>query len=59
VIARYRDTNANLRTQLQRIIRQSRLGALAKLFQNLRSTRQTELEETFPSTSSASGSATR
>ena len=49
VITRYRDTNSNLRTQLQRIIRRAGLKPRPKLFQNLRSTRQTELEELFPS----------
>ncbi len=49
VITRYRGDNANLRTQLLRIIRKAGLTAWPKLFQNLRSTRQTELEETFPS----------
>ena len=49
VITRYRDTNSNLRTQLMRIIGRASLKPWPKLFQNLRSTRQTELEETFPS----------
>jgi len=49
VITRYRSTNANLRTQLLRIIKRAGLKPWPKLFQNLRSTRQTELEETFPS----------
>ena len=49
VITRYRRTNANLRTQLLRIIKRAGLTAWPKLFHNLRSTRQTELEETFPS----------
>ena len=49
VITRYRDTNSNLRTQLQRIIQRAGLKPWPKLFQNLRSTRQTELEELFPS----------
>ena len=48
VITRYRDTNANLRTQLLRIIERAGLKAWPKLFQNLRSTRETELTETFP-----------
>ena len=38
-----------MRTQLERVIRRAGLEPLPKLFQNLRSTRQTELEETFPS----------
>ena len=48
VITRYRDANQNLRTQLQRIIRRAGLEPWPKLFQNLRSTRETELAETFP-----------
>jgi hypothetical protein len=48
VITRYRDKNANLRTQLQRIIRKSGLTAWPRLFHNLRATRQTELAEQFP-----------
>ena len=35
VITRYRSGNANLRTQLQRIIRRAGLEAWPKLFQNL------------------------
>jgi hypothetical protein len=49
VIMRYRVTNMNLRTQLMRIIKRAGLKPWPKLFQNLRSTRQTELEENFPS----------
>ena len=49
VITRYRDTNSNLRTQLNRIIRCAGLEPWPKLFQNLRATRQTELEEQFGS----------
>lgn len=49
VIARYRDCNKNFRTRLERIIRRAGLEPWPKLFQNLRSTRQTELEEIFPS----------
>lgn len=48
VITRYRDRNANLRTQLQRIIRKAGLTAWPRLFHNLRSSRQTELAEQFP-----------
>src|SRR5262249_173985 len=36
VITRYRDTNANLRTQLHRIIKKAKLTPWQKLFQNLR-----------------------
>lgn len=48
VITRYRDTAANLRTQLQRFIRAAGVQPWPKLWQNLRSTRETELAETFP-----------
>ena len=48
VITRYRDTKANLRTQLLRIIQRASLQRWPKLFQNLRSTRETELAEDFP-----------
>ena len=48
VISRYRDSNSNLRTQLERILRRAGLEPWPKLFQNLRSTRETELAETFP-----------
>lgn len=48
VITRYRDVNANLRTRLLKIIKRAGLKPWPKLFQNLRSTRQTELAETYP-----------
>ncbi len=48
IITRYRDPAANLRTQLQRIIRKAGLQPWPKLWQNLRSTRQTELSSQFP-----------
>ena len=48
VITRYRDRNSNLRTQLERIIAKAGLKTWPKIFQNLRSTRETELTETFP-----------
>ena len=48
VIARYRGANTNLRTQLMRIIERAGLEPWPKLFQNLRSTRETELAEQFP-----------
>ena len=48
VISRYRGSNANLRTQLTRIIKRAGLTPWPKLFQNLRSTLQTELTEQFP-----------
>ncbi len=43
VITRYRQPNANLRTQLERIIKKAGLTSWPRLFQNLRSTRETEL----------------
>ncbi len=48
VIVRHRDGNVNLRTHLLRIIAKAGLTAWPKLFQNLRSTRETELAETYP-----------
>ena len=48
IITRYRNTNQNLRTQLCRIIKKAGLAPWPKLFQNLRSTRQTELAESWP-----------
>jgi hypothetical protein len=48
VISRYRSAIANLRTQLQRIIKRADLKPWPKLFQNLRATRETELAETYP-----------
>tara|TARA_B100000029_G_scaffold299837_1_gene292770 strand:- start:484 stop:1098 length:615 start_codon:yes stop_codon:yes gene_type:complete len=48
VITRYRSTNANLRTQLLRIIGRAGVQPWPKLFQNLRSTRETELADNFP-----------
>lgn len=48
VITRYRSHAANLRTQFMRILRAAKIEPWPKLFQNLRSTRQTELTEQFP-----------
>lgn len=47
VITSYRQANANLRTQLHRIIRRAGLEPWPKTFQNLRSTRETELAEKY------------
>ncbi|MBI2824396.1 MAG: tyrosine-type recombinase/integrase [Planctomycetia bacterium] len=47
VISRYRD-NRNLRTRFAKIITRAGLKPWPKLFQNLRSTRQTELAEEYP-----------
>lgn len=48
VITRYRDSTQNLRTTFQKVIKRAGLKPWPKLFQNLRSTRETELAETFP-----------
>ena len=48
VITRYRDSNSKLRTQLLRIRAKAGVGAWPRLFQNLRSTRETESAENFP-----------
>ena len=48
VITRYRDANANLRTQLQRIVAKADLKPWPKLFQNLRASRATELASEYP-----------
>lgn len=48
VIQRYRDPAVNLRTQFQRILKRAKVAQWPKLFQNLRSTRETELAEEFP-----------
>ncbi|MCB9852403.1 MAG: site-specific integrase [Phycisphaerales bacterium] len=48
LIARYRETSVNLRTQLKRIIKRAKLQPWPKLFHNLRATRETELAETYP-----------
>jgi integrase len=48
VITRYRDSNSNLRTRLNKIIRRAGLTPWPKLFHNLRATRQTELAKEFP-----------
>ena len=49
VIAKYRDTSANLRTQFNRIAKRAGLILWPKPFQNLRSTRETELLDSWPS----------
>jgi len=49
VIANHRDNTANLRTHMERIIKnKAGLVPWPKLFNNLRSTRETELAEEFP-----------
>ena len=47
-ITRYRGNRTNLRTQFMRIIQRSGLEVWPKLFQNLRSSRETELVEQYP-----------
>ena len=49
VINRYRHNNANLRTQLGRILRVAKVKPWPKLFQNLRASRATELAAEHPS----------
>ena len=48
VIVRYRRANANLRTQLQRILKRAGVESWPRLLQNLRSTRETELAGEYP-----------
>jgi len=48
VITRYRRANCNLRTQLERILARAGLEPWPRLFQNLRSTRETELANEYP-----------
>jgi len=48
VITKYRDPQQNLRTQAHRIIRRAGLEPWPKTFQNMRSTRETELAEEYP-----------
>ncbi|MGB0767700.1 MAG: tyrosine-type recombinase/integrase [Phycisphaeraceae bacterium] len=48
VVTSCRSTKANLRTQMHRIIRRAGLEPWPKTFQNLRSTRETELAEQYP-----------
>jgi integrase len=48
IITRYRSHAANLRTQFMRILEDAGIEPWPKLFQNLRSTRQTELTEIYP-----------
>jgi len=48
VISNFRDANANLRTQLLRIIRKAEVSPWPKLFHNLRASRATELVAEHP-----------
>jgi integrase len=47
-ITRYRDRNSNLRTQLGRIATKAGVDLWQKPFQNMRSTRETELANDYP-----------
>ena len=47
-ITRYRPNNLNLRTQFERIVRRAGLRPWPRLWQNCRSSRQTELCQDFP-----------
>lgn len=49
VITKHRDREANLRTRLTKIIRAAGLERWERPFHNLRASRQTELEQAFPS----------
>jgi integrase len=48
VITHYRNPGVNIRTQFLRILARAGIEPWPKLFQNLRSSRQTELTETWP-----------
>ena len=48
VITRYRSANANLRTQLLRILEDASVPAWPRPFHNLRASRETELANEFP-----------
>jgi hypothetical protein len=48
VTTRYRDSNANLRTQFLRIIRRAGERPWPRLFHNLRASRETELAAEYP-----------
>ncbi len=48
VIERYRSSEANLRTRMNRIIESAGLTPWDKTFHNLRATRQTELAAHYP-----------
>jgi len=48
VITRFRDTNANLCTQFERILAKASVEPWPRLFQNLRASRETELVNDFP-----------
>ena len=49
IITSYREEHTNMRTQLLRIIKKASVQPWERLFHNLRASRQTELENEFPS----------
>ena len=59
VVSGNRLGSENLRTQLTRIVKRAGVTPWPKIFQNCRSTRETELAERFPLHGSANGSGTR
>ena len=59
VITRYHDTNANLRTQLLRIVRRAAVAHWPRLFYNLRASFATDLAARFPVYGFVTGAATR
>jgi len=48
VISKYRQPNANLRTQFERILKRAGISPWERLFQNLRASRETELANEYP-----------
>ncbi len=48
VVTKIRDSESNLRTTFLKIVKRAGLKPWPKLFQNLRASRQTELQETYP-----------
>jgi integrase len=48
IVTRYRDNNANLRTQLTRIARKAGIDLWDKPFMNMRASRGTELAQEYP-----------
>ena len=48
VVCKTRDSNANFRTTMSKIIKRAGLKPWPKLFQDLRATRATELADQFP-----------
>ena len=48
VVTKIRDSESNLRTNFLKIIKLAGQKPWPKLFQNLRASRQTELQETYP-----------